>query len=225
MALVVEFVTTVEAARLLGVTVQQVRRLAASGELSRIARGLIDRGSLDRYLAERQGGRTRVWAEHTAWGAIAMLSGMSAEWLGPTQASPVRAWLRAVTDPADLIAQTRDRSRVHTYQGHPAALARLSRELVTTDARVLGLVGTRHNSVDGYLAAERLGTITSIFGLGADPSGNVTIRSTTFDLNAIRDIAAHDDVLVALDAATSTDPRESGSGEQALAAALDRYRQ
>ena len=53
----------------------------------------------------------------------------------------------------------------------------------------------------------------------------MTIRSTTFDLNAIRDIAAHDDVLVALDAATSTDPRESGSGEQALAAALDRYRQ
>ena len=62
-----EFVSTEEAARVLGVTVQQVRRIVDSGELIRIARGLIDRASLDRYLAEHHGGRTRVWAEHTAW--------------------------------------------------------------------------------------------------------------------------------------------------------------
>ena len=45
------------------------------GDLTRVARGLLDRGPPDRYLAESHGGRTRVWAEHTAWGAIALLSG------------------------------------------------------------------------------------------------------------------------------------------------------
>lgn len=142
--------STVEAARVLSVTVHQVRRLAASDELTRVARGLIDRDSLERYLAERQGGRSRVWAEHTAWGAIAVLSGMYAEWLGPAQASRVRGWLREVTDPADLVAQTRDRSDLHPYQGHPSALRRLLDELVTTDASGLGLVDSRPDSVDGY---------------------------------------------------------------------------
>lgn len=45
-----------------------------------------------------------------------------------------------------------------------------------------------------------------------------------FDLKAVHDITLHDDVLAALDAATSTDPRARGVGERALTAALDRYR-
>ena len=39
------FVSTPDAARALGVTVQHVRRLADSGDLIRVARGLIDRES------------------------------------------------------------------------------------------------------------------------------------------------------------------------------------
>lgn len=217
----VESVSTVEAARVLGVMVQHVRRLVDSGNLIRIARGLIDRDSLDRYLAERHGGRTRVWAQPTAWGAIAVLSGMHADWLGSPQASRVRAWLRAVTDPVDLVVQTRDRARVYTFLGHPAGLQRLADDLVSTDARVLGLVETRPDSVDGYLAEDRLGGITSFYGLAATPSGNVTIRATSFDLDDIRDIAIRSDVLAALDAAISTDPRARGIGERALADAVD----
>ena len=53
------FEGTEEAARTLGVTVQHIRSLADSGELTRIARGLIDRTALDRNLTERQGGRDR----------------------------------------------------------------------------------------------------------------------------------------------------------------------
>ena len=105
-----EFVSTEEAARTLGVTVQHIRRLVDSGELLRIARGLIDRASLDRYLTERQGSRTRVWAEHTAWGAIALLSRDTPAWLGPVQASRLRGALRQITDPGDLLTRTRDRA-------------------------------------------------------------------------------------------------------------------
>jgi excisionase family DNA binding protein len=218
------FVSTTEAARTLGVTVQHVRRLADSGELTRVARGLINRDSLERYLLERQGGRTRVWAEHTAWGAIAILSGMHPDWLGPSQTSRVRASLREITDPAALVAQTRDRASVHVYQAHPSALQRLLDDLVTTDATRLGLVGTQPDHVDGYLSADRLDSTVGFFGLREEPTGDVTIRATHFDTNAVRAITMHGDVLAALDAATSRDPRERGVGERALAEALAQFR-
>jgi hypothetical protein len=185
---------------------------------------LIDRDSLERYLAERHGGRTRVWAEHTAWGAIAMLTGTYANWLGPAQASRVRTWLREVTDPADLVAQTRDRAGVHTYPSHRSALRPLLEELVTTHASGLGLVDSRPDSVDGYLPAGRLSATVRFFGLRADPAGNVTIRATSFDIDVVRDLTVQGTVLAALDAATSRDPRARGVGERALAGALARFR-
>lgn len=224
MALGESLVSTVEAARVLGVSVQHVRRLTDAGELTRLARGVIDRDSLERYIAERQGGRTRVWAEHTAWGAIALLSEVEAPWLGPTQASRVRAWMRTITEPGDLVTQTRNRADVQTFQAHPSALRRLRDELVTTDPSRLGLVGTQPQSRDGYLPAGRLARAIASFGLGADPGGNLTLRVTAFDIDTVRDIATRGVVLTALDAATSRDPRERGVGEQALTAALERFR-
>lgn len=218
------FVSTTEAAHALGVTVQHVRRLADSGDLTRVARGLVDRDSLERYLVERQGGRTRVWAEHTAWGAIAMISGMYPDWLGPSQASRVRAWLREVTDPADLVAQTRDRASVHIYQGHPSVLRRLLDDLVSPDPSGLGLVGSRPDTLDGYLPSDRLSSTVGFYGLRAEPSGNITIRATRFDINIVHDMTVQGSALAALDAATSRDPRERGVGERVLAEALDRFR-
>lgn len=47
MALGESLVSKVDASRVLGVTVQQVRRLADSGALARVARGLIDRDYSD----------------------------------------------------------------------------------------------------------------------------------------------------------------------------------
>jgi hypothetical protein len=224
MAVGASFVSTQDASRALGVTVQHVRRLADSGDLVRVARGLIDRDSLESYIAGRHGGRTRVWAEHTAWAAVAMLSGTHVDWLGTTQTSRLRASLRGITDPADLVTQTRDRASLRTYRGHPSALRRLLDELVTVDSTGLGLVGDATDSVDGYLDVDSVGSAAGFFGLQADPSGNVTLRATRFDLGVVRDLAAHGVVLAALDAATSRDPRERGVGERALADALDRFR-
>ena len=53
---------------------------------------------MERYLASHSGGRKRVWAEHTAWGAIALLSGEQAPWLGQVQRSRLRSALRQVTE-------------------------------------------------------------------------------------------------------------------------------
>jgi excisionase family DNA binding protein len=58
MAVGEDFVDVQEAARLLGLSVQHVRRLAEEGKIVFAARGLVDRTSIRLYLAERAGSRT-----------------------------------------------------------------------------------------------------------------------------------------------------------------------
>jgi hypothetical protein len=168
-----------EAARSLGVTVQHVRRLADSGDLTRIARGLIDRTPIERYAAQGQGGRTRVWAEHTAWGAIALLTDMHADWLGAAQASRVRTTLRGLTGTPQLVSRTRDRAAVRIYADHSSVLCRM--HLVRTDSSALGLVRSTSARIDGYLAADDLDGTVERLGLREDWGGNITLRSTGFD--------------------------------------------
>ena len=219
-----EFTTTDEAARLIGVSTQQVRRLVNRGELTRVARGLVDRSSIESYLHRREGGRTRVWAEHTAWAAIALLSGASPDWLGATQLSRLRTALRGMTNSAELVIRTRDRARVTAWSAHPSAIGLLRRELVIADRQSLGLVPrTIDDFVDGYLDGARLDGIASTYGLLTDPGGQVTIRTTSVAMAEVRRLAEGPGVLAALDAATAIDPRERGVGERALTEALERF--
>lgn len=226
MASSAEFISTEEAARILGVTVQHVRKLADAGDLIRIARGIIDRSSLDRYVAERQGGRTRVWAEHTAWAAIALLSGDRPTWLGQVQVSRLRGTLREITDPADLLVRTRDRAEVHTFTGHSAAVTRLMGMMAVADPAVLGLGidPLESGRAEGYLAASALDATIRSLGLSEDPGGNIVVRTSGFDFDVVSDLVSRSVTLAALDAAVSLDPRVRGVGERALSNALDRYR-
>jgi hypothetical protein len=201
--------------------VQHVRRLADAGQLTKVARGLIDRQSLDRYQLEHRRTRTRAWAEHTAWGAIAPLSGYHADWLGPTQAWRVRHTLQELDDPAEFIVRTRERARVHTYSAHSAALPRLRKKLVVADLAKLGIVGASGESrIDGYLVAEDLDSTVRSLGLLIDAGGNVTLRATGFHFEIVRALVTSSSVVAALDAATSIDPRIRGVGERALTEAL-----
>lgn len=220
-----DLVSVEEASRLLHVSVQHVRRLADSGELSKVARGLIDRKSLDRYQFEHRQSRTRAWAEHTAWGAIALLSGHDANWLGATQASRVRRTLREMAEPAELLVRTRDRARVHTYTAHASALPLLREKLAVTGLATLGIVDSADDtSLDGYLADTDLDSTVRALGLRADAGGNVTIRATGFDFGVVSELVTNGRIVAALDAATSLDPRIRGVGERALTDALDTYR-
>jgi hypothetical protein len=238
-----DFYTTDEAARRLGVTSRRVQQMLDDGDLTRLARGLVDAVSLDRYVATGAGGRTRLWAEHTAWGAIALLSGVHPSWLGPTQISRLRTALQATTQAAHLVARVHGRAVVRTYTGHVAARTRLQRDIVSTDVVGLGPVnanraaadfsgsgtldaGAPPNTVDGYLATDVLDSTIQFLGLIEDPRGPIVLRATGFDMNVVRDLArSKTAVLAALDAATSLDPRERGVGTRVLAAALAEYRQ
>jgi hypothetical protein len=216
---------TEETARLLGVSQRRVQQLLETGELTRVARGLVDATSVERYRAVGQGARTRAWAERTAWGAIALLSGIHADWLGPAQASRLRSALREIAGSAELVARTRDRATVRTFTGHSTARARLQTDLVAPDTTVLGLIDATSERVDGYLPTDKLDSTVRWLGLREDVTGEITLRVTGFDISVIRDLAtAPTPVLAALDAATSLDPRERGVGERALSSIVDGYR-
>ncbi|WP_344203181.1 hypothetical protein [Aeromicrobium alkaliterrae] len=202
---------------------RHARRLADTGAISRIARGLIDQRSVDRYLQSQRMGRTRAWAEHTAWGAVAMLAGLDADWLGTTQASRLRQSLRELTEVDDLLTRTRDRAQVRTFEAHRAALPCLREIVAVSNTRALGLTDAVNSNIDGYVAASDLDTISRDLSLRADPSGPVTLRVTGFDFEQVR-VLVDTSVIAALDAATSTDPRVRGVGHRVLAESLKAFR-
>lgn len=218
-----DFLTIEETASTLGVSARHARRLADSGAVTRIARGLVDRGSVDRYLQSQRQGRTRAWAEHTAWGAVAILSGHDADWLGAAQASRLRSSMRGVDDAHELLTRMRDRVRVHTFAAHRAALPRLRELIASTNLGLLGIANAVDDSVDGYLAETDLDKVVRALGLRADAGGTVVLRVTGIDFDRVRDLVATTTV-AALDAATSTDPRLRGVGRRALGELLEAYR-
>ncbi|MEU0312550.1 helix-turn-helix domain-containing protein [Nocardioides sp. NPDC006273] len=218
-----EFLTIAEAANTLGVSTRHARRLADSGAVSRVARGLIDRASVDRYLYSQHMGRTRAWAEHTAWGAVALLAGQDAGWLGATQVSRLRRHLREITEVDDLLARMRDRAQVRAFDAHRAALPRLRELAGAANTRTLGITDTVDERVDGYIAASDLDDLVRTLRLRENASGAVTLRVTGFDFDRVRDLA-DTSIVAALDAATSTDPRLRGVGHRALAELLERFR-
>lgn len=214
-----------EAAGLLDVSARRVEQLAVSGELTRAAHGLIDLASVHQYLADRQGKtKGRAWSEHTAWAAVALLSGVEVDWLGTAQRSRLRGILRDI-DSTDLARRARNRARVQRYTGHESAAARLRDDLVVTDRTALGLVALGGQAgADGYVAADEVDRLVATYALRSDASGGYLLRATGFDLETIACIAAAADTLVALDAAASLDPRERSQGHQILTERLDGFR-
>jgi len=218
-----DFLTIEETASTLGVSTRHARRLAESGAVTRVARGLVDRGSVDRHLQSQRHGRTRAWAEHTAWGAVAMLSGQDVDWLGATQASRLRHTLREMTDADELLTRLRDRARVHTFEAHRAALPRLHGLIAPSNLGILGVTEAVDDNIDGYLAEPDLDKVVRTLGLRADAGGAVVLRVTGFDFDRVRALVGTTTV-AALDAATSTDPRLHGVGRRALGDLVEAYR-
>lgn len=219
-----DFLTTQEVSDLLRVEARQVRVLAETGSITRVARGIFDRTSVERYRAERGSGRTRTWAEHTAWGAIAMLSNAAPLGLGDVQRSRLRATLREITDPTELAIRLRDRATVTTWSGHRSVFERVREELVVPGRQRLGLVED-DAIVDGYIATAGIADLVRRFRLVEDTTGSITLRYTGMDIDFVNYLAAFNRTLAAVDAATSLDPRERGVGEQTLVGRLELFRE
>lgn len=214
-----------EAARLLGVSERRVQQMAAGGDLTFTARGLVDRTSIDQHLATRQGTRTRAWSTETAWAAVALLCGVEVDWLGTVQKSRLRTSLRATDAPA-LVSRVRNRARIHRYAGHGSTAARLRHEIVVVHrASKLGIAGDA-GELDGYVATDALADLMIRHALIENTRGQYALRATDFDLDEIAAIAHAGEipVLAALDSAESLDPRERGVALEALDQALTQFR-
>lgn len=214
--------TVSETAARLGMTPRRVQQLVTLGHLQQIARGVIDVSSVERFEAVRGGVRTRAWALPTAWGAVALLSGLDARWLGVTQRSRLRARLREI-DAAGLVERMRNRAEVTRYRGHASAQNRLASEMVVQRTPAsLGLLGS--GGVDGYLAPTDVQNLVAKHDLIRDDDGLVTLRATAFDVGIIRDIHDAGPVLTALDLAESLDVRERRAGTDFLTQTLELFR-
>ncbi|GAB3052979.1 hypothetical protein GCM10027079_18890 [Sediminivirga luteola] len=211
-----------DAAEMLGVTRRQVNRLTASGDLVKVARGLVDRTSVERYLASGGAAHVRGWTEPTAWAAITLLAGGEPYWLGAPQRSRLRHALHTVSSPSEFTARVRNRATVHPYEGHRSVTERVRQELVIAHRSRLGLVETG-TYVDGYAGADALPVLARRFGLRENPRGTIILRAVTIDLSIVADLTSTS-ALAAVDTAGSLDPRERGVGERALSQLLERFR-
>jgi hypothetical protein len=212
-----------EAAERLGVSTRQVQHLVARGELTRLARGVVDETSLDRLIAVRGGRHTRAWSPATAWAAVSLLSGSNAEWMGESQRSRLRSRLRAVSS-EELVERARDRAEVTRYRAHSSAKQHLAGVVVSAVAAAgrLGLADV--DIIDGYLPAEAVQEVVNEKGLIRDDEGRVVLRATGMNPDVIRQLVERSPVLTALDLAESLDVRERRAGLDGLARALDAFR-
>lgn len=212
-----------EAAERLGVSVRQVQHLVRSGDLVHVARGIVDETSVDRLIAVRGGSQRRAWSEATAWGAVAILTGADADWMGPRQRSRLRARLRELSA-LELVERARDRAVVAHYRAHSSAGTYLLADLVSSvevSAR-FGLADTTR--IDGYLKINDVADLVSRHGMTRDEDGRVTLRATKIDLSLVRDLSSRGVVLGSLDLAESLDLRERRAGTQALERVLEDFR-
>lgn len=211
--------TVSDAAERLGVSTRQVQHLVAGGTLRQLARGVVDQTSVERLIVVRGRSHTRAWSEATAWGAVALLSGATATWMGPSQRARLKARLRTMTA-AEVVERARDRAEVTRYAGHASTAPRLRTELIETAGAAAALGLADAGSIDGYLAASAKSATVARHGLRRDEEGRFTLRATGMELAVVADLAERSLVLVALDLAESLDVRESRAGRDVLESAL-----
>jgi hypothetical protein len=214
------FLGVSEVAERLGVSTRRVQHLVASGALRQVARGLVDETSVERLIAVRGGSPRRAWSESTAWGAVAILSGADAAWMGNRQQARLRARLRELSA-VELVERARGRAIVTRYRAHSSAGKYLLPEVVHS-ADAAGQLGlAESNEIDGYLAVDDVAGVVSRHGLIRDEEGRVTLRATTMDLDVVRDLCDRDVVTTALNLAESLDVRQRRAGLDGLDRALE----
>lgn len=209
--------TTGDVAALLRITPRQVQRLVRDGQIVQVARGVLDATSVDQYATIAEPRRV-PWASPTAWGAVALLSGLDASWMGASQRSRLRGRLAAMNS-AELVERTRARARVARYYGHSSVIEHLRPYVIEPSMRELGLTAQAAEVVDGYVPVGSIATYVAAHGLTADSDGRIILRATTMDEQVVRRLAVLP-VLAALDLAGSLDPRERRAGLDALERAL-----
>ncbi|EMY33860.1 hypothetical protein D477_012875 [Arthrobacter crystallopoietes BAB-32] len=219
---------------MLGLPLDRVSRLVASGRLTTLGRSahvlIIDPASVKRL--QYQGlERGRVWTEANAWAALTMLSGGNPTWLIPQRKSRIKAsLLDPAVDARRIYNLARNKDTAHRYRAPGATLPLLADALLPTGpaamvnddvAEVFGLTAGA-GLAEGYAAAGQAQEIAGDFRMPPDLGGNVTIREVGVE-EAFGDgrvpLAA-----IAVDLMDSLGTRERSAGERVLQRLLEEFR-
>ena len=220
------------AAARLGVTVRQVQRWVASGDLiaTRTVGNalLIDAQSLNAFARTRPA-RGRAWSSDMAWAALWMLS---AEGALPVDLSARNR--RRLADHLDrvtaeeLLVAVRRRATVTTYRGSASFHGDITDALVltggnATDAGEYRLSRRTDDRLDGYCDEEDATRLIKRAHLVEDTAGSIVIRvPRTAGIVAAMTGGRPPNAVVAADLATSHDARERSEGLRVLRDLLGR---
>lgn len=186
---------------------------------------LIDAESVQR--ARRESRRFgRLWAQRTAWAALALLSGAQADWLSASELWRLRRRLKTLS--ADEVHQlARNRAVVRRFRGGESAKRKLSQVLEVTGAGVLEdpvlandfRLAAGEGILEGYAKTGFSTKHARKLGLREDPAGDILIRELDFVLplgGGQAPVAA-----IAVDLMDSISIRERSAGRAKLEALLD----
>jgi len=225
-----------DAATTLGVTSRQVERLAHVGDVvvtRRVGRSLLlDSSSVHRcaQMGRRQG---RPWSEQAAWGALALLSGGSVDWLPSAHRTRLRDRLRRSTADEVAYLARRRQARILRMRGWGGEMTGPGSVLIAGGVSALdadpvlaerfGLTTGHHEGVDGYVHTAHVEALVDAFGLVPDLEGDVTLRVVSEVSPALAE-GTVPVAVVAADLMESLSTRERSAGARVLQELLDDLR-
>lgn len=233
-------VTVAMAATELGVSQRQIARLAQSGELAVVRKVggalLIDSASVHRRAQMRRR-KGRPWSEPVAWGALALLSGRTADWLSASQRTRLTHRLRRATA-EDVAFFARHRAVPLRMRAWDAPDHSIRNHVVRTGVSALdeadaatasrfGLTANGTARTEGYVTVTELDAVVDDLGLTEDHEGDVTLRVVSDENPVFRgtsDTVTSLIAAIAVDLMDSLDTRERSAGTGALQELIDGFR-
>lgn len=229
--------SVVDAAEALGVSGRQVERLAQAGDVvvtRRVGRSLLlDAASVHR-CAQMGRRRGRPWSESAAWGALALLSGRSADWLPAAHRTRLRDRLRRSSADEVAYLARRRQERILRMRGWGAEMTGPGSVLIAGGVSALdadpqwrqrfGLTTGHDDGVDGYVDAAHVEALIDAFGLVPDlDEGEVTLRVVS-EVSPVLAEGVVPLAAVAVDLMESLSTRERSAGARVLQELLDDFR-
>ncbi len=221
-AISADLVPASEAARLLGLTLQRVRALAADGELPAhklAGRWFVERPAVERRIRDRKLAG-RPYSPRKAWGLIALAEGDSPRWLEPSDRSRLRRRLREHRL-EEIVPSLARRARRLELRAHLSDLPRIEEEpdvlrSGVSAGRDHGLEIVAPGIFEAYVPAKRLRQLERHYHLRPSSEPNVVLHVVDgpWPFEAGRRVAPR--LAVVLDLLEDDDERTRRAGQRAL---------
>lgn len=233
------YLTPHDAANRLGIAEHRVVELARKSVLDSIRPGrrtlLLEARSVYRLAAaERFAGRPL--GLRSAWGILWMLDGLQADWLSPVQKSRVKKRLSELSA-AQVVWSVRKRGDRTAFWAEGTLVPRIKESIACTGISAIAVspkeAYAAHRDFDlvapmgsnraiGYLPEREMESIQSRYCLLPAANGNIEILTAEWLPFSIG--SALPNSVVAVDLATSLDPRERQAGLQYIEERLEVFR-